>query len=169
MAEGYDGEHATMADWTLHLTTLFPEVRLKSYIEVRSADSQPVELMLGTPALMKGVFYDEGALDAALDLVRGWSPADLRTLHSEAARNGLSGRVGRMTLGDYAKEFVAIARGGLASQAQTNSRGLDETIYLDRLEEYVRASRNPASLLIDRWEGEWKRNIDALVFATAYR
>jgi glutamate--cysteine ligase len=166
---GYDGEQATIADWTLHLTTLFPEVRLKSYIEVRSADSQSVELMLGTPALMKGIFYDEVCLDAAWDVVKSWSASDLDGLHEQAARHGLAGKAGRMTIGDYAKEVVDIAHAGLARQSRRNPDGRDETIYLDLLEENVRASRNPASSIIERWEGEWGRNVDALIDATAYR
>lgn len=169
LAEGCDGERATLADWTLHLTTLFPEVRLKTYIEVRSADSQPVDLMLGTPALMKGIFYDSDSLDAAWDVVKSWDPATLAEMHEGAARNGLAGKAGRLTLGDYAKEIVEIARAGLVRQARRNSRGDDETIYLDLLTENVRASRNPALSIIERWEGEWHRNVDALIAATAYR
>lgn len=169
LAAGYDGEHATLDDWTLHLTTLFPEVRLKTYIEVRSADNQPVDLMLGTPALMKGIFYDEDSLDAAWDVVKGWGPSGLAELHEGAARSGLAGRAGRMTLGDYAKEIVDIARSGLARQAQRNAAGVDETKYLDLLAENVHASRNPAVGIIERWEGEWSRSVDALIAASAYR
>jgi len=169
LAEGHDGERATLADWTLHLTTLFPEVRLKTYIEVRSADSQPVDLMLGTPALMKGIFYDSDSLDAAWDVVKSWDPATLAEMHEGAARRGLAAKAGRLTLGDYAKEIVEISRAGLARQARRNSRGDDETIYLDLLAENVRASRNPALSIIEGWEGEWRRSVDALIAATAYR
>jgi len=167
--EGYESERATIADWTLHLTTLFPEVRLKSYIEVRSADSQSVELMLGTPALMKGIFYDEASLEAAWDVVKGWGASAIGELHEQAARKGLGGKAGRMTLGDYAKEVVAIARSGLARQARRDPDGHDETIYLELLAENVAAARNPATSIIERWEGEWGRNVDALIDATAYR
>ena len=167
--KGYEGEHATMADWTLHLTTLFPEVRLKTYIEVRSADSQAVDLMLGTPALMKGIFYDDSSLDAAWDVVKSWSASSLGELHEQAARHGLGGRLGRMTISDYAKEIVSIAHSGLTRQSRRNPDGDDETIYLDLLAENVRASRSPATSIIERWEGEWRRNVDALIDATAYR
>jgi glutamate--cysteine ligase len=169
MEKGFEGERATMADWTMHLTTLFPEVRLKSYIEVRSADSQPIDLMLGTPALMKGIFYDDDSLSAAWDVVKSWSPSMLQGLHEEAARRGLGGKIGRMTLADYARELVSIGRLGLARQAVRGPDGLDETGYLDRLEENVLAGRSPASAIIERWDGEWARNINALIAATAYR
>jgi glutamate--cysteine ligase len=167
--KGFEGERATIADWTLHLTTLFPEVRLKSYIEVRSADSQPVDLMLGTPALMKGIFYDDDALSAAWDVVKSWDASTLQDLQAEAARRGLGGKAGRMTLGDYARELVAIGRFGLARQALRGADGYDETVYLDRLEENVRAGRSPASAIIERWEGEWAHDMNALLAATSYR
>jgi glutamate--cysteine ligase len=169
LQEGYDGERARLADWTLHLTTLFPEVRLKTYIEVRSADSQPVNLMLGTPALMKGIFYDDDALDAAWDVVKSWAPSNLAELHEGAARHGLGGSAGRMKLGDYAREIVSIAEYGLAKQARLDSEGRDERVYLHRLAEDVAEGRNPATSLIERWEGEWNRDLDALIAATAYR
>lgn len=169
LEQGFEGERATLADWTLHLTTLFPEVRLKSYLEVRSADSQSPELMLATPALMKGLFYDDDALAAAWDLAKNWSPGELTQMHAGAAREGLAARIGRLTLGDYAKEAVEIARHGLVRQARVNSKGQDETVYLDPLAELVRAGRNPAKLLIENWEGPWNRNVDALINATAYR
>ncbi|HXC50732.1 MAG TPA: glutamate--cysteine ligase [Candidatus Limnocylindrales bacterium] len=169
LENGHAGERATIADWTMHLTTLFPEVRLKSYIEVRSADSQPVDLMLGTPALMKGIFYDEDCLDAAWDVVRSWAPSNLPELHENAARNGLAGRAGRMTLGDYANEIVSIARSGLARQAQRNGEDRDEAIYLDELADNVQQRRNPATSIIERWEGEWGRSIDRLIQGTSYR
>jgi glutamate--cysteine ligase len=161
---GCDGERATMADWNLHLTTLFPEVRLKTYIEVRSADSQPVELMLGTPALMKGIFYDDDALDAAWDLAKRWAPESISEMHAEAARQGLGGRIGRIGFADYAREIVAIGRRGLARQS-----GGSESGYLDRLEEQVASGRSPSSFLIENWEGKWRGNIDRLIEETAYK
>ena len=169
LENGFEGERATLADWSLHLTTLFPEVRLKSYLEVRSADSQSPELMLGTPALMKGLFYDDDALAAAWDVVGKWSPAELTAMHAGAAREGLGARAGRLTLGDYAREIVEIARHGLNRQARLDSNGKDETVYLDPLADLVHSGRNPASILIENWEGRWKRNVDAMISDTAYR
>jgi glutamate--cysteine ligase len=169
MERGHAGERATIADWTMHLTTLFPEVRLKSYIEVRSADSQPVDLMLGTPAMMKGIFYDDDSLDAAWDVVKSWAPSNLAELQEGAARKGLAGSAGRLTLGDYANEIVTIARSGLSRQSEKDADGHDETVYLDELAENVRARRNPATSIIERWEGEWNRSVDRLIEATSYR
>ena len=168
LEQGFDGERATLADWTLHLTTLFPEVRLKTYIEVRSADSQPVDLMLGTPAMMKGLLYDEDALDAAWDVARQWAPGEIVALQADAARRGLGAKVGRLTLRDYATEILEIARVGLVNQRRRNSLGQDETVYLERLIEDVRAGRNPATRIIERWEGDWGGRIEKLIESSAY-
>jgi len=166
---GFEGELATMSDWALHLTTLFPEVRLKSYLEIRSADSQPVDLMLATPALMKGIFYDADCLAAAGDTVREWTASDLPLLQHEAARHGLAAKWRRHTLADYANELLEIGRAGLARQRVLDSQGHDETIYLERLEQEVRERRNPATRIIQNWEGTWHRQIDRLIEASAYR
>lgn len=166
---GFEGERATLADWALHLTTLFPEVRLKSYLEIRSADSQPVDLMLGTPALTKGIFYDSDCLTAAGDTVREWTPNDLPSLQQEAARHGLAARWKRHTLKDYACELLEIGRIGLGRQRALDSDDNDETVYLERLEEEVREGRNPATGIIRNWEGPWNRQIDRLIEASAYR
>jgi glutamate--cysteine ligase len=169
LERGCDGERATIGDWTLHLTTLFPEVRLKTYIEVRSADSQSVDLMLGTPALMKGIFYDDDSLDAAWDVVKAWNPSSLPSIQEDAARVGMAAKVGRIAIADFAREIVAIARAGLVRQARTDPDGRDETVYLERLAENVEAGRNPASGLIEKWEGVFGRSVDALIDAVAYR
>ncbi|MBI5505496.1 MAG: glutamate--cysteine ligase [Deltaproteobacteria bacterium] len=169
LATGFEGERATLADWTLHLTTLFPEVRLKSYLEIRSPDSQPVDLMLATPALMKGIFYDADCLAAAWDAIRKWSPRELSSLQEEAARHGLAAKWQRHTLKDYARELVEIGRVGLTRQRVEDSHGNDETVYLERMEEDLRGGRNPASRIIENWQGEWNGQIDRLIEAAAYR
>jgi len=163
------GEQATLADWSLHLTTLFPEVRLKTYIEIRSADSQAVELMLGTPAMAKGILYDDDALGAAWDVVRRWCPAQLPALHEEAARHGLGARFAGVSLRDYAVELLDIARGGLERQARRNAQDRTESIHLDLLAEETKAGRNPASRIIERWTRDWGGNVDGLIESTRYR
>ena len=90
-------------------------------------------------------------------------------MQAAAARNGLAAKVGRLTLGDYAKEVVEISRYGLTRQGKLDADGRDETVYLDPLAELVRAGRNPATSIIENWEGRWNRNVDAMIEATAYR
>lgn len=169
LAHGINGEEATMADWDLHLTTVFPEVRLKRYIEVRSADSQPVDLMLGTPALMKGIFYDQDCLQAALDEVGSWGPDEVRRYNVEASRLGLGARVGKYALRELATAVVSIAREGLKRQALTNAAGEDESKFLDLLEDNVRRGRCPADHQIEAWEGRWGGDVDRLIQDSLYR
>lgn len=169
LTSGLDGEHATLADWAVHLTTLFPEVRLKTYLEIRSADSQPVDLMLASPALMKGILYDSDCLDAAWDVVKQWAGAELAGLQAEASRHGLGARWRRHTLKDYARELLDIAETGLTRQGALNSRGENETIYLRRLAEEVAQGHNPATRLMQAWEGEWGGRMDRLIEASSYR
>ncbi len=169
LEEGHRGERATLTDWNLHLTTLFPEVRLKTYIEVRAADSQPADLMLGTPALMKGLLYDDDCLEAAWAEVARWPLDELPRLHEEASRHGLLAAVGRHTMRDYAAELCAIAREGLERAACLDGAGHDETQYIDKLQEEVAAGKTPAERVIELWEGEWNGDVDRLIEYATYR
>ncbi len=168
LRDGHESHRATLGDWRLHLTTLFPEVRLKTYIELRSADSQPVDLMLGTPALAKGVLYDDDCLDAAWEVVAGWPGSDRLHLNEAAAKDGLNTRAGRFRLREYSTELISIAREGLRRQAVRDDNDNDETIFLDRLEEEVTGGFCPADHLIQQWEGPWAGDVDRLIAHTAY-
>lgn len=167
--EGYQNERATLADWNAHLTTLFPEMRLKTYIEVRSIDSQPPELMLAAPALVKGVFYEDDCLAAAWDLVKRWSWDDRVRLYHAVHRQALKARVGGIEVRELAHELLAIAGEGLARHGQLNADRDSEAVYLERLQELVRRGRCPAELIIEQWEGPWDRDMRRLVDGTAYR
>ena len=166
---GYQGTPATIDDWALHLTTLFPEVRLKRYLEVRSADSQPPEMMLALPALMKGVLYEDDSLDAAWDLVRPWSWEERLAIWGAAHREGLRAKIRGILLAELAQELLAIAASGLKRQAQTNERGDDENVYLERLVELVRYGKSNGRLLAERWAGAWHGDIQQLIEHTTYR
>ncbi len=169
MRSGFRGEHATIEDWALHLTTLFPEVRLKSYIEIRSADSQPPEMMLSLPALMKGVLYESDALEGAWDLVRHWTWEERLAIYNEAHREGLKAKIRGIALAELGRELIVIASSGLARQRCLNTRGDDERIYLERLEELVRHGKSQGRLLAERWQGEWHQDIRKLIAHTSYR
>ena len=116
MERGYGNQRATLEDWTNHLTTIFTEVRLKKYIEVRSADSQPPALMLSLPALLKGVLYDDDCLDAAWDLVKRWSLAERLKLNDQAHKVGLEARAGKVRLKELALELLNVAMVGLSAR-----------------------------------------------------
>ncbi|MGD1015838.1 MAG: glutamate--cysteine ligase [Roseiarcus sp.] len=154
------GERATISDWANHLSTIFPEVRLKRYLEMRGADVGPAERIDALAALMVGLYYDRQALAAAGDLVRGWSAAERQALRDEAPRLGLAARVAGRDLRAIAGDALAIARAGLARRARKDAQGRDETIYLAPLEKIVADGRVPAERWIARFEGAWGRSVD---------
>lgn len=166
---GWRDLRATLADWATHLTTLFPEARLKTYLEVRAADSQSVELMLGTPALMKGILYDEDCLEAAWDVLSPWTTGERIQAGEDAARDGLDARVRRHRIADYARDLVDIGRTGLARQAKRNTLQQDESIYLEPLARDVFAAECPADRLLRHWHDDWRGAMSCLVRETAYR
>jgi glutamate--cysteine ligase len=166
---GAAGHHATMADWQLHLTTLFPETRLKTYIELRSVDSQPPERMLALPALVKGVFYDDDCMLGAWDLVKSWSWSERLEIYDASHKEALSARIRGIPLLDLARELSAIARVGLERQNVRNGKGENETIYLDAFDRQLALRCSPADIIAQRWQTEWEERIDRLIDFTAYR
>ncbi|MGO9771662.1 MAG: glutamate--cysteine ligase [Roseiarcus sp.] len=154
------GERATVSDWANHLSTIFPEVRVKRYLEMRGADVGPADRVCALAALTVGLNYDRQALAAAGDLVRGWSAAERQALRDEVPRLGLGARVAGRDLRTIAREALAIARGGLARRARRNAEGRDESIYLTPLDEIVAEGRVPAQRWIARFNGAWGRSVD---------
>ena len=143
LAGGYEGQPARRSDWTDHLSTLFPEVRIKQVMEVRGADSVPLEMTAGLPALWRGLLYDEASLDAALGLVPRLSFAEHLAFHEEAQRNGLRGKLRRTSLAAMALEMIRVARAGL--------QHLDpaDLPLLEPLEARARSGRSPAEDVLD--------------------
>jgi len=166
---GHNGERATLEDWHDHLTTLFPETRIKRYIEIRSVDSQPPELMTALSALIKGAFYDGDCLQAAWDLVKGWSWDERMQVYLDSHQEALSARIRRYSLLDLAKELMEIAWEGLRRQNQVNDLGEDETIYLKPLKDLLDNGKCPADILLEKWEGELHHDIKKLIAYSAYK
>jgi glutamate--cysteine ligase len=166
---GHNGERATIEDWGDHLTTLFPETRIKRYIEIRSVDSQPPDLMPALSALVKGAFYDSDCLEAAWDLVKGWSWDERMQAYLDSHRDALATRVRRYALLDLARELCEIAWEGLRRQNQVNALGENETIYLKPLKDLLAQGKCPADLLLEKWEGELRHDIKRLIAYTAYK
>jgi glutamate--cysteine ligase len=169
LEHGHRGERATIEDWNDHLTTLFPETRIKRYIEVRSADSQPPELMPALPGLVKGIFYDSDCLQAAWDLVKGWSWDERMQVYLDSHRDALAARIRRYSLLDLAKELFQIAWEGLRRQRALNRQGEDETIYLNPLKTLLFQGKCPADVLVEKWEGELQGDIKKLITYSAYK
>ncbi len=167
--EGYGSERATMSDWNIHLTTLFPEARLKGYLELRSIDSQSPDLMLAVPALIKGIFYTEDCLLAAWDMVKAWTLEERAELADSVHKRALRARIRRNSVHELAKELILIAETGLDRQGSLNTYGESETLYLERLRDNVHKGRCPADLLVDKWNGSWDREVSRMVAASSYR
>ena len=169
LTSGYGGERPTIEDWNDHLTTLFPETRIKRYLEIRSVDSQPPDLMPALSALVKGAFYDNDCLQAAWDLVKGWSWDERMQVYLDSHRDALAARVRRYSLLDLARELVEIAWEGLRRQNQVNDLGDDETIYLKPLKDLLSQGKCPADVLLEKWEGELHHDIKRLIAYSAYK
>ncbi len=138
---------ATMRDWQLHLSTFFPDVRVKNLIEIRNCDSQSVGMAMAFAAMVKGILYNEGAMDAAWDLVKKLSWHERNELRHSVTKNGLSG------IADIAKELVSIADYSLG----------EESLYLDKLKELLSQNKTPADVIIENWEGSWGKDLKKLI------
>jgi len=169
LAEGFAGERATLADWDLHLSTLFPEARLRPQIEVRPADSLPPQLTMAVAALLKGLLYDDDAREACWSLFSEQTHEQRAELCRQAWRLGLKAPFGRQTLREVALEVLAIARGGLRRQRQRNQRGLDETVYLEGIEEIAESGVTLAERLLARWNGSRKEKMALLLAHCGFR
>jgi glutamate--cysteine ligase len=155
------GELPTASDWTDHLSTAFPEVRLKSFLEMRGADGGPWNNICALPALWVGLLYDDAALDAAWDLVKHWSMEEREALRSAVPAQALDAPLpgGTGTLRDLAREALEVARGGLVARARFNSSGDNETGFLEPLDEIVASGKVPAQRLLDKFHGPWGGDI----------
>ncbi|WP_347301969.1 glutamate--cysteine ligase [Croceibacterium sp. TMG7-5b_MA50] len=154
------GEKPTASDWWDHLSTAFPEVRLKSFLEMRGADGGPWNRICALPALWVGLLYDGAALDAAWDLVRHWSMEEREALRTAVPRLGLDAPIpGGRRLQELAREVLPIARSGLVARGRLNASGDSEAGFLEPLEEIVSSGKVPAQRLLDRFHGEWAGDI----------
>ncbi len=150
------GEKPTLDDWNDHLSTAFPEVRLKTFLEMRGADGGPWGRICALPAFWVGLLYDSTALDAAWDVVKGWTMEERETLRSAVPRLGLDAPIGGgRTLRDIAGEVVDIASAGLAARNRQDASGSNETGFLDPLRAIVRSGKVPAQVLLDKYHGVW--------------
>lgn len=156
------GQLPTMGDWVDHLTTVFPEVRLKRYLEMRGSDGGPWRRLCALPAYWVGLLYDQVALDAAWDLVKDWSLAELVQTRNEVPRLGLQTPFRRGTLQQVAIETLKIARDGLARRNRTDAFGRDESLFIETLERSAQSGMTPADEMLAEFAGRWKGDIDAV-------
>ena len=155
------GEKPRESDWWDHLSTAFPEVRLKSFLEMRGADGGPWSRICALPALWVGLLYDQTALDAAWDLVKDWSMEEREALRDAVPKLALDAPIpGGGRLQDLAKDALKIARSGLSARARLGEGGDNETGFLSTLDEIVESGKVPAQRLLDKFHGEWNGDIE---------
>jgi glutamate--cysteine ligase len=151
------GEVPTLSDWADHLTTIFPEARVKQFIEMRGADGGPWRRLCALPAFWVGLMYDKSALDAAWDLVKHWDDETREALRIAASEDGLQARTHGIDMHELARQTLAISEQGLKARARAGVGGLvtDETHFLNALKESVDSGKVPADELLDRYHGVW--------------
>jgi glutamate--cysteine ligase len=168
LAKGHGELRATLADFDRHLTTLFPEVRLKKIIEVRGADAVPPGLTCSLPALWKGLLYEAGARKAALELTSS-STHELRlAARSDVARRGLAAEYAGRPILALARELAGIAREGLRAIGHAGASEPDESGFLDPIFEQLEREASPGQVILDHWRGDWKKSVDRLIEYARY-
>ncbi|MFC3705430.1 glutamate--cysteine ligase [Devosia honganensis] len=153
------GEKPTIKDWEDHLSTLFPEVRIKQFLEMRGADMGDEAHVVALSAFWTGLLYDPIALEAAWELIRDWTEEDRDYLRREVPRLGLATPFGRSSIFDAAAQAVGIAAAGLVRRNRLDAEGRDETIHLAPLEETVRTGKSPAERWLEKFRGEWQGDV----------
>lgn len=162
------GEKPTLSDWADHMTTVFPEARVKKYIEMRGADAGDAAHLTALPAFWVGLMYDQGALDAAWDLVKGWNAETREGLRVAASVSALAAEAGGVKMRDLAREVLALSEAGLAARARAGAGHADETAYLTVLQDSVARGRVPADDLLALWQGDWGGDLSRIYDARSY-
>jgi glutamate--cysteine ligase len=162
------GERATLSDWANHISTVFPEVRLKRYLEMRGADGGPWRRLPALPAFWVGLLYDDASLDAAWELVKDWTAEERQMLRDEVPRLGFKARIRQWSVLNLAKAALTLAEQGLVRRRRYDADGHDETRYLRPIQEIVARGLTPAELLLAKFHGPWKGSVDPIFKEEAY-
>ena len=164
------GEKPTLSDWADHLTTAFPEARIKKYIEMRGADGGPWRRLCALPAFWVGLCYEQDSLDAAWDLVKDWDAETREALRVAASVDGLHAKVGKIDMHELSKSVLDIAHAGLTKRARPGAGGMipDETHFLNALMESVETKKTPADELMDHYNGAWAGDLNRIFAEFSY-
>jgi glutamate--cysteine ligase len=165
---GLPGERATISDWANHVSTIFPEVRLKRYLEMRGADGGPWRRLPALPAYWAGILYDDDSLDAAWDLVKHWTAEERQKLRDDVPKLGFAARIAGHDVLHLAKTTIGLAEKGLTRRRRLDAGGQDETRYLRPIQEYVARGITPAEELLEKFHGAWGRSVDPVFKEYAY-
>ncbi len=162
------GQKPTMKDWADHLTTIFPEVRLKRYLEMRGTDSGPWRRLCALPAFWVGLLYDDAALDAAWDMVKEWTVEERQALRNAVPREALTATIQGRSVRDISRELLTLARQGLAHRNRLGRKGKSEASFLDVLDETIANGATAADQLLALYDGPWKGDISRVFRDFAY-
>jgi glutamate--cysteine ligase len=154
------GERPTLSDWANHLSTIFPEVRLKRYLEMRGADGVPWSQLPSLPAFWVGLLYDDDCLDAAWDIAKRWTAQERQALRDDVPRLGLKATIGNRQLSEIARDCLALARKGLAQRGRLDALGRDETRFLEPLDRIIEVGRTQAEVMLEEFHGPWGGRVD---------
>jgi glutamate--cysteine ligase len=155
----FPGERATQSDWANHVSTIFPEVRLKRYLEMRGADVGGPEHIAALSAFWTGILYDKTALDEAWNLVSEWSAADRNAMRADVPKLALNATIGGRPLRDVARHALALSRAGLKRRAFLDEKGRDEAHHLDYAQHVVDSGKTPAERLLEKYHGAWRGSV----------
>jgi glutamate--cysteine ligase len=165
---GHHNLRATLSDWVNHVSTIFPEVRLKRYMEMRGSDAGPWRRLPAHPAFWVGILYDDVSLDAAWDLCKDWSAEERQTLRDDVPRLGFAAKIHDRAMLDLAKECLALSEAGLKRRNFKDSEGRDETRYLAPLQDFVARGITPAEELLAKYHGPWGGSVEPVFTEYAY-
>jgi glutamate--cysteine ligase len=162
------GERPTISDWANHLSTIFPEVRLKRYLEMRGADGGPWRCLPSLTAFWVGLFYDDDVLDACWDIVKDWTAEERQKLRNDVPKLGFKAEIRGFKMLELARKTVELAARGLSHRKRLDRNGRDETRYLRPLEESVERGITPAEELLEKFHGSWQGSVEPIFEEYAY-
>jgi glutamate--cysteine ligase len=162
------GETPTLSDWADHLTTIFPEARIKKFIEMRGADGGPWRRICALPAFWVGLVYDQTAQDAAWDVAKDWTAEERDQLRLDAATHGFRAEIRGRTVGDIAGKLLEVAEAGLKSRARAHAFDADESHFLNALRESVSRGETPADELLRKYRTDWSGDLSRIFAEYSY-
>src|SRR5438034_2427949 len=165
---GMPSERATISDWANQLSTIFPEVRLKRYLEMRGADGGPWRRLPALPAYWAGILYDDDSLDSAWDIVKHWTAEQRQKFRDDVPKLGFAARIAGHDVLHLAKATMALAEKGLARRRRLDARGQDGRAYCPLLQGYGARGITPAEELLEKFHGPWRRSVEPAFKEYAY-
>ncbi|MEK9732690.1 MAG: glutamate--cysteine ligase [Pelagibacteraceae bacterium] len=163
-----NNEFAKIEDWENHLSTIFTEVRLKQYLEIRPADSCSWSGICSIPAFWTGILYDQNTLDQCYDIFKDWKFEDVNLAYIDVAKNGFNAKLYDKYIYEHAHFFLNLSRKGLEKRNKLNSNNDNESFFLDELDNFVSNKKNLSNILIEEFEKKYKNNINLIFDEKAY-